>query len=231
MEPDLPPPTGPDRPLPCRGAGDHRGTGPAWGASQISSSSSPEPAPSGAVGGRPLPAVGGPGKPRRQGARRRSPPRTSHRHAPCVRRCPINARLSDLALARPRLGLAASHNARTLMCNLGRAGHGRLGGSQASDTHPTSGLVGSAEATSPGQSGPSRPQIGQPEWRSACGCASHWLLDHPITRSPRPTRSPSGPSEGASTAPASSDAAREPARSAVSCSGRLSRRRLPRPGD
>ena len=46
----FPPPTGPDRPLRCRRADDHRGTGPAWGASQISSSSSPMPAPSGGVG-------------------------------------------------------------------------------------------------------------------------------------------------------------------------------------
>ena len=40
-------------------------------------------------------------------------------------------------------------------------------GSWALDTRPTPGLVGSAEATSPGQSGPSLPQIRKPEWRSA----------------------------------------------------------------
>jgi len=148
-----PPPPGPDR---ARGFGRRRGLPehrPGVGRFVAGAlEPPPRPAPSGGEGGRPRPAVEGPGQPLRQGARPTTtlrvavpvPPRTSHRHAPCILRCPISARLFDLALARPRLG--ASRHISAAYVALGRAMSWAAKGQRVSGPRPTPGLGGFAEA-------------------------------------------------------------------------------------
>jgi len=141
--------------------------------------------------------------------------------------CPIRALLSDMDLARPRLGLAALHN--EVMQTWGGRGVDRWRVREPRIRAPPRASSAPPRRRSPASPAPPAPRQGSKSGAAPDGSASHWLPGHLITRSPRPTRSPSGPSKGPRT-PASSDAAREPARSAVSCSARLSRRRLHHPG-